>query len=211
MKLLIAVPSLDIMRAEFVQSLIGLVQRLDRDGMTADVKIMTGTLVHVARDRLAAHAINEGYTHVLWLDSDMVFDDELVYDLQFAHKPIVTGIARARRYPYLSCVFKNLVTLDRFEEYPTDTFKIGGCGFACVLMETDVLIRVKERFGTCFLPTARLGEDLAFCERAAACGFELWAEPGAKLGHVGNIVIYPDDAEYLRGLNTGGDNPCWKQ
>ena len=78
MRLLIAVPSLDMMHAGFVRCLVELVQRLERDGHRVDVKILTGTLAHVARDRLAAHAIGSGFTHVLWLDTDMVFDDELV-------------------------------------------------------------------------------------------------------------------------------------
>ena len=204
MKLLIAIPSLDMVHVEFVKSLTALVQRLDHDGVDADVKIMSGTLVHVARDRLASHAIANGYTHVLWLDADMVFDDELLYDLQFSHKPFVTGIARSRRWPYTSCVFADLETMDRIEEPPSDTFPIAGCGFACVLMVTDILRDVRDKCGTCFLPTARLGEDLAFCQRAARAGWEIWAEPAAKLGHIGQLVIYPDDAPALARINMVG-------
>lgn len=201
MKLLIAVPALDYINVEFVRCLTALVQRLGRDGVDADVKILSGTLVYVARDRLAAHAINGGYTSVLWLDADMVFDDELLYDLQFAHKSFVSGIARSRRYPYTSCLFKSLSTLERFEMYPGDTFEVAGCGFACVLMDVAVLRAVREKYNTCFLPTACLGEDLAFCERARACGYQIYAEPGARVGHIGQITIYPDDAEALRAVN----------
>lgn len=201
MKLLIAVPALDYINVEFVKCLMALVQRLDRDGVNVDVKILSGTLVYVARDRLAAHAIGGEYTHVLWLDADMVFDDELLYDLQFSGKAFVSGIARSRRFPYTSCLFKSLSTLERFEEYPRDTFRVSGCGFACVLMRTDLLKVVKEKYNTCFLPTSSLGEDLAFCERATSVGWEIWAEPGARVGHIGQITIYPDDAEALRNVN----------
>lgn len=201
MKLLIAVPALDYINMEFMRCLVALVQRLDRDGVNADVKILSGTLVYVARDRLAAHAIGGGYTHVLWLDADMVFDDELLYDLQFSGKPFVSGIARSRRFPFTSCLFKDLTTLERFEEYPRDTFRVAGCGFACVLMSADLLKAIKNKYQTCFLPTASLGEDLAFCERAKAVGWEIWAEPAARVGHIGQITIYPDDAEALRAVN----------
>jgi GT2 family glycosyltransferase len=201
MKLLIAVPALDYIPADFVKSLTALIQRLDSDGYQADVKILTGTLVYAARDRLAAHAIMNDYTHVLWLDADMVFDDELLYDLQFAHKDFVTGLARSRRWPYTSCVFKSLEYLERIEKYPRDTFRIGGCGFACVLIKTEILKTVREQYHTCFLPTADLGEDLAFCQRAAAMGYEIWAEPAVKVGHIGHITIYPDDAEALQRIN----------
>lgn len=206
MKLLIAIPAFDYIHTEFVKCLTALVQRLDRDGYNVDVKFITGTLVHVARDKLAYHAISNGYTHVLWLDSDMVFDDELLYDLQFSHKDFVSGIARSRRRPYTSCLFSDLRKVQRIDDYPRDTFRIAGCGFACVLIKTEILQKVRERFGTCFLPTADYGEDLAFCKRASECGFPIWAEPAVKVGHIGQIVIYPDDVEALNRINMEAGN-----
>lgn len=201
MKLLIAIPALDYIPADFVKCLTALIQRLDRDGYRADVKILTGTLVYAARDKLAAHAINNEYTHVLWLDADMVFDDELLYDLQFAHKDFVTGIARSRRPPYASCLFSSLSMIQRVDNIPRDTFQIEGCGFACVLIKTEILKAVREHYNTCFLPTADLGEDLAFCQRAASLGYGIWAEPAVKIGHIGHITIYPDDADALNRIN----------
>ena len=203
MKTLIAVPAFDNIATKFVECLTALLQRLYKDGVSVDVKFITGTLVHAARDKLAIHAIQNGYTHVLWLDADMVFDDELLYDLQFSHKDFVTGIARSRRPPYVSCLFSDMSRIQRVEEYPTDTFRVAGCGFACVLIKTEILKAVREKFNTCFLPTADLGEDLAFCDRAAKCGYAIWAEPAVKVGHIGHIVIYPDDAEALNRINMG--------
>ena len=201
MKILIAVPALDYIPAEFVKCLTALIQRLDRDGVMADVKLLTGTLVYAARDKLAIHAIQHGYTHVLWLDSDMIFDDEILYDLQFSHKDFVSGIARSRRPPYVSCLFSDLSMIQRVENYPSDTFRIAGCGFACVLIKTEIMAAVRAHYNTCFLPTADLGEDLAFCQRASSMGYPIWAEPAAKVGHIGHITIYPDDAEALNQIN----------
>ena len=206
MKLLIAIPAFDYIHTEFVKCLTALVQRLDRDGYNVDVKFITGTLVHVARDKLAYHAISNEYTYVLWLDSDMVFDDELLYDLQFSHKDFVTGIARSRRWPYTSCLFSDIGQVQRIDDYPRDTFKVAGCGFACVLIKTEILNAVRERFKTCFLPTPELGEDLAFCERATECGYDIWAEPAVKVGHIGQITIYPDDVEALSRINMEARN-----
>lgn len=206
MKILIAVPALDYIPTEFVKCLTALVQRLDHDGMNVDVKFITGTLVYAARDKLAIHAIQHLYTHVLWLDADMVFDDELLYDLQFAHKDFVSGIARSRRPPYVSCLFSDLNRIERIEQYPNDTFRVAGCGFACVLIKTDILAAVRQHYNTCFLPTADMGEDLAFCQRATSLGYSIWAEPAAKVGHLGHITIYPDDAEALNQINMGACN-----
>ena len=206
MKLLIAIPAFDNIPTKFVECLTALVQRLDRDGVNVDVKFLTGTLVYAARDKLAIHAIMNSYTHVLWLDSDMVFDDELLYDLQFSHKDFVSGIARSRRPPYVSCLFSDLPTIQRIDDYPRDTFRVAGCGFACVLIKTEILSAVRERYHTCFLPSADLGEDLAFCKRASELGYPIWAEPAVKIGHIGQIVIYPDDVSALNRINTEAHN-----
>ena len=199
MKLLIAIPSHDSMPVPFVRSLLSLAMRLKRDGVVFDTVIEAGTLVYMARDRLASRAVNEGYTHVLWLDSDMVFTNNILEDLLFCGKSFVSGIAHSRRPPYGSCLFKDieLETLTRWEykDYPTGTFEVAGCGFACVLMETQVLKDVFRRYETCFTPLKDYGEDLIFCKRAAACGHRIYAEPTVVLGHVGNVTVYPEEEE----------------
>ena len=81
MRLLIAIPCMDTVPVEFMKSLIRLTQKLSADGVDYTVAIESGTLVYMARDRLAGKAVNEGYSHVLWLDSDMVFEPELLEGL----------------------------------------------------------------------------------------------------------------------------------
>lgn len=197
MKLLIGIPSLDYMHTEFVKSLAGLIIRLKNDGIDFDVHIESGTLVYVARDKIASMAIHGKYTHVLWLDSDMVFTDGFLDDLMFCGKPFVAGIFHSRRKGYHSALFKNLdfPNLERFEEYPNQAFEIAGCGFAGVLVSTEILKAVKVKYGTCFCPMKKYGEDLAFCVRAKELGYKLYAEPSAVMGHIGHIAIYPEDHE----------------
>ena len=206
MKLLIAIPALDYVHIDFVDCLQKLIVRLKNDGVDFEVKINSGTLVYIARDKLVCHAINNGFTHVLWLDADMVFPDSLLDDLMFSGKDFVTGICHSRRKPYVSCMFKNIHNIERFEEYPNDTFQIAGCGFACVLMTVEILRTVMiNNNGKCFLPTAKLSEDLAFCQRVNGQGFEIWCEPTARVGHIGPVTIWPEDGERYRGEILGLD------
>ena len=194
MKLLIAIPTLDYMHTDFVQSLLNLTRKIE---CQYDVCIMSGTLVYVARDKLADKAIEEGYTDVLWLDSDMVFTDTLLDDLQFCGKPWVTGVYQARRKGYSSCIFEkiDLKELKQCETYPRQAFPVEGCGFGCVLVSTAILADVKKAYKSCFLPMRQYGEDIAFCFRARELGHQLWCEPSAVCGHIGHITIYPEDHE----------------
>ncbi|MBQ5787269.1 MAG: hypothetical protein IIW12_03625 [Oscillospiraceae bacterium] len=196
MRLLLAIPSGDFMPVQFVKSLTGLERKLDRDGVNYEECIVDGTLVYMARDKLASKAVNDGFSHVLWLDSDMVFSPNLLEDLMMCKKSFVSCCYNGRRPGYHSCIFKSIDLIkgvERFEEYPREPFRIAACGFGAVFMETEILRAVMLNFKTAFTPETNLGEDIAFCKRARDLGFEIWAEPNCQLGHVGHLVLYPQD------------------
>ena len=205
MKLLIAIPTNDYMHYQFCECLTKLVRRLDEDEIDYDIAFQGATLVYVGRDRLTKKAIEGGFSHVLWLDSDMIFTEDLHEDLMFSGKGFVTGIAHSRRPPHVSCLFRQIWPIvDRWDgnEYPSGPFKVGGCGFGCVLIKTDIMKAVFDKHGTAFFPMRELGEDLAFCQRVHDCGHKIYCEPGVRVGHIGHIAIYPDDREYW--ANLGG-------
>lgn len=197
MKLLIGIPTLDYVNVEFMKCLTKLIMKLKDDGIQFDLDIQSGTLVYFARDRIASRAINENYTHVLWLDSDMIFHENILEDLMFCGEQFVTGIYHARRKGYASTVFKSIEknSIERFDEYPKEPFRIAGCGFGCVLTDVEILNSVYMNCETCFTPLPSLGEDIAFCKRATDLGFKLWCEPTVVCGHIGHIAIYPEDHE----------------
>ena len=195
MKIFIAVPSLDTVPALFCQSL-ALLQR------AGDTKIgfEVGSLVYNARNNLARQAIKSEADFVLWLDSDMVFSPDLLQriltvctenDIDF-----LTGLCFRRKPPYTPCLFDRLEKTDKGASYtailsvPDGRFKVGGCGFAGVLMSMDVLLSVAAKFnGRMFDPLPGFGEDVAFCWRARQCGYEIWCDSDIELGHVGNCIV----------------------
>ena len=200
MRLLIAVPAYETLRAEFVQSLMELTAQLNQDNVPHEVKILTGSLVYAARDKLAQHAVNNHFDEVLWIDSDMVFDRHLYEDLSIHGKDMICGWFVSRHSPYVSCLFSSIDPVERISEPPDDIFRVEGCGFGAVLMKAKVLEDVMNgNRGKCFLPEAKAGEDLAFCRRATGCGYAIWCDPTVRVGHVGNLIIWPEDRERLLG------------
>lgn len=209
MKLLIGIPSHDYMHTEFVKCLNALLIRLTQQGIPFDVNVCSGTLVYIARDKIACQAINKDYTHVLWLDADMIFPPTILEDLQDCGKDFVTGVAHSRRPPYASCLFSRMDDLSHLERYdsmnyPDQPFEVAGCGFACVLIKTEILKAVQLEYKTCFLPELQWGEDLTFCKRARAMGYRIYADPCVRLGHIGHDIIWPEDYQrYMDRLEKG--------
>lgn len=200
MKLLIAIPCYETMRAETARSLCDLIARLHEDHVDHEVKILSGSLTHVARDKLAKHAVNNGFDEVLFVDADMVFDGHLYEDLKMCGQDMVCGLFISRHYPYVSCVFSSIEPVERINDYPDEAFEVTACGFGAVLLKTQILkdVMVNNR-GKCFVPEKNLGEDIAFCKRVTSQGYRIWCEPTARVGHVGAVVIWPEDAQRMRG------------
>ena len=198
MKLLIAIPTTDYMPAGFVQSLTQLEAELNRKKVMFDVAIQAGTLVYIARDRLANRAVNEKYTHVLWLDSDMVFNNQVLDDLLDCGKEMVCGAFVSRRPPYGPCVYESIKRdhIEKVKEFGTRPFRVDGCGFACVLTTTELIMAVKLKFGTAFQPTDYYGEDLAFCWRVGQIGREIWCEPTVRPGHIAHVPVYAGEKPF---------------
>lgn len=192
---MVAVPTTDYVSAEFTKCLVQLMMKLTRDGIDADARIRAGTSVHIGREYLAEAAVTEGFTHVLWIDSDMTFGPGIVDDLLWCGKDMVCGAFVSRRPPYTPCIYSSLVPgrVDKIHEFGTEPFKVAGCGFACVLTAVSVLKDVQMKFGDCFTPTTDFGEDLAFCDRVRQIGGEIWCEPTVRPGHIAHVPIHAGD------------------
>lgn len=194
MKILIAVPCMDQVPAQFAQSL-AVLNKVEE----CAVAFQMGSLIYTSRNDLAKMAIQNECDYVLWLDSDMVFaPDTLKKLLENRDKAdIITGIYYRRVSPYTPVLFDHLeidgqkCTWNNIDKLPdtNDLFDIEGCGFGCVLTPTSVFLNVIEKFGNMFAPIGNVGEDLSFCWRARQCGYTIKADPRVKCGHVGHYII----------------------
>lgn len=195
MKILIAVPCMDSVPAQFAQSLA----TLNKVGDCL-VAFQMGSLIYTSRNDLAKKAIECACDYVLWLDSDMVFEpntlEKLLNDRE--HGDIISGLYFRRVSPYTPTIFDKLEIEEGackwtdYNEYPDEIFPIGGCGFGCVLTPTSVFMDSFAKYGTCFAPIGHVGEDLSFCWRARQLGYSIVCDPGIKLGHVGHYIVNED-------------------
>lgn len=195
-RLLIAIPTVDYIHFRFVESLSKLQKHLGALDIDYDAAFQSGTLVHLNRDALARKAWLNGYSHALWLDADMVFEPAAFDALVEADRDICCGVFRGRHDGELKlAMYSSFKPPVRMEALPdtNEPFEIAGCGFAFVLMRWEVLEDVlKNNDASGFRPTASLSEDLAFCDRAAKRGWEIYCQPKAHVGHIGQIVIGAD-------------------
>lgn len=197
-KLMIAIPCMDAVPAQFANSIATLAS-YGIEGIEISLRFNLGSLVYNSRNELAKMAISEGADLMMWFDSDMVFNpDTLLRLLKVLDdgNDFVTGVYYRRTAPFTPTIFKTLdidennnATWTEFEEVPEGLFEVAGCGFGCVLMKTEIAMSVFSKFNRMFSPIGEVGEDLSFCYRARQCGYKLIADPSIRLGHVAHTMV----------------------
>ena len=194
MKTLIAIPCMDQVPAPFCQSLALLTKP---DNCTLAMK--PGSLVYTSRNALAMMAIDMNAEYIFWMDSDMTFPQDclirMMKTLQEKDLDILSGVYFRRVPPYSPVLFDKLemegndCKYTEFEKLPDDLFEVGGCGFGCVLMKTEVLFNVLAQHGRMFTPIGDNGEDVSFCLRAREIGYKIICDPSIVCGHVGYSIV----------------------
>lgn len=211
MKTLIAVPCLDMVPADFMESLVNLKKPEDTSWT-----IVKNTLIHDARNLVAGSAIQAGFDRVMWFDSDMTFAPDtllkLSQDMDETGADMVSGLYYTRRPPNIKPVaYKRMwwrknrsgkidTGAETYFDYPEGLCDIEAAGFGCMLTTTEIMNRVGEEFGSPFDMLPNMGEDMAFCWRAQKVGAKMLLDPRVKCGHIGQMKF--DESWWKHGSNS---------
>lgn len=201
MKTLIAIPCMDTVPIGFVQSLLYMSK-----GENPTVYFKPNSLVYDSRNLISLYAIENGFDHVLWLDSDMMFPPDTLIKLQayLTHDDIdmVTGLYVKRHEPIEPVLYKRIEEpvrnektgylekdIQAYTDYPRDSFfPVAGCGFGCVMMKTSLLKEVWEKFGPAFHPYLWASEDISFCYKVNKLGHQIYCDSSVSCGHLGTFM-----------------------
>lgn len=180
----IAISSLEMMHAAFTQCLADLIIESLSNNILIDVEVVVGKPVDKSRTLCVLKLLKKDPEYILFLDTDMIFQPDLLLNLMKQEKDLITGVA-CMRYPPFSPAM-GLWDDEKDEPvmlmgYPRDKlFKIGTCGGACLLVKREVFEKVKKPW---FKYDEYGGEDTYFCRKVRKEGYEIWADGRQEVGH----------------------------
>jgi len=185
----IGVPSGDMVHADFAMRLATLCLN---PGARAFLVNARSSIVALGRNQCAEAAKLASATHLLFLDSDMVFPPDTLTRLLKHDKDIVGAVYSQRAAPFHPLG----VTLEGEHIHITGglrRMKIIPTG--CLLIRMTVFDKMaKPWFSTRIEGEKLLGEDYYYCERALAAGFEIWCDGNlsSEIGHIGQNIYKLD-------------------
>lgn len=149
---------------------------------------------------MTATFLESEFSHMFWIDSDIVFEPEDVVKIWNLEADI--GIAA---YPmknpderwYAAWTDKLVKDLDKFSG-PTEV-QYAGTGFMLIKREVlETLAKKSETYNKGRVPVIYTtpvyndfyqSEDYSFCRRAREAGFKIMMDPSVRLGHIGSYTF----------------------
>ena len=207
MKILVAVPCGQDIPVQTVKCLLEMYSDIH------DVAriLHPGSLVYNARNALAINAIEYNCDYLLFIDSDMTFEPNIIDKLVDLDQDIVTGICFKRTPPFTPCIYSTLEPksypknpiADIYEDFPENQlFEVAGCGAALLMIKVDVLKKIVDEKQQLFEPLPGLGEDLSFCYRAKELGYKIYCHSGIVAGHIGQTIVTDSTYKAFKGMNN---------
>jgi hypothetical protein len=200
-------------------SLLATVRVLDKEKIPFRIEAPVGcSVVTWARNAVAGAFLRSDFTHLFFIDADMVWAPNDFFRLvAFGATHDMIGGAYALKKDPPQC-FVNLPGAEGEREVNGfGNVKVTSLGLGFTIIKREVMERlaatketVTDSLNGMSHPDifrigrrpngGALGEDVAFFEDAAALGYQAWLDPSIKLGHVGQKIYTADVIDAL-GLN----------
>lgn len=154
------------------------------------------------RDQALSQAMADGFTHVIFLDADMLFPTEVLKQL-LVHLPtgaVVSGLYFQRHHPFAPVAYAESTPHPsgayRLYRHDNDYAQVGPdglrdeelVGMGCVLIPLDLVARLGPRPWFEYRDDEHgwpnITEDVPFCEKIRAAGGRIALDPTIQCGHV---------------------------
>lgn len=151
--------------------------------LTTPVTVLTNEspYVHLNRQRIAQQA--KGFTHLLFVDTDMFFEPDALERLLAHDKDIIGAEYNYRQLP--------LKTTRQGGEKVGNLLKCDVMGTGFLLIKTSVFEKLPQPWFFYKHDGDEIieGDDVWFCNRAKEAGFDIWCDPEVKIFHIGEFLF----------------------
>ncbi len=206
----VCTPARDMVHTMFTYDLVNLVcyHTLNTNDAIS-LKISEGTLIANQRAELSLDAMREGCTHLLFIDSDMRFPQDMISRLLAHDLDIVATNCARRRMPTgpTAQVYKENGDRELVWTLPESTGlqEVGSVGMGVMLIKAGVFKALSEPwYETPWRSDKRgyIGEDVFFCKKAREAGFKIWIDHDVskEIGHIGMFEFKHDHTWAIRDL-----------
>ncbi len=184
------------MQAETTFSLLKQVQRAGH--LIQNIHYKNHLYLDQARNKMIWECLQEHPlpTHILHLDSDMIWEADVLERLLTHKKPVVGAPYFTRYVPHeLVCGHfvkdkGKVVRGQPLNEMPSGLVKVDYIGLGCTLVETRLFLEMREKYqDQRWFRSEESGEDTWFFMRLHEMGVESFIDTDIDIGHISQQVV----------------------
>ena len=186
----IGIPSGDMVHADFAMTLANF---CINPGARIFLLNAKSSLVAFGRNQCVTAALLAKATHLLFLDTDMIFPLNTLSRLLAHQKDIIGAVYSQRAAPFHPL---GVMKSGEHKHVPRGVHPMAMIPTGCLLIRTHVFEKLsKPWFNTIAAGDSLLGEDYFFCHNAIAAGMEIWCDGdlSRELGHIGQKIYQLGD------------------
>lgn len=190
-QVVICVPTSGMVHAMFTFCLINAIRYTESQGIPVVLEMDAGTVLSNQRQVLSDTALNDhAAEHIMWLDSDMTFPEDVIIRLLEHKKKVVCATYSKRVPPFHPTAFYNINPVEpvNTEDHGLVTVRYSGMG--CMLVHSSVFDAIPSpHYPLTWHPPSSTwhGEDMGFCELLEENSIKLFCDLdlSRKIGHLG--------------------------
>lgn len=206
----VCTPARDMVHTMFTYDLVNMVcfHTLNTNDAVS-LKISEGTLIANQRAELTLDAMREGCSHVLFIDSDMRFPQDMISRLLAHDLDIVATNCARRRIPTgpTAQIYKPDGERELIWTMPDSAGlqEVHSVGMGVMMIKSSVFKALAEPwYETPWRHDKRgyIGEDVYFCRKARDAGFKILIDHDVskEIGHVGMFEFKHDHTWVMKDL-----------
>ena len=163
------------------------------------------TLIHAdngpidtLRNDIVEKALEIEATHLIMLDTDMVYHPKTITRLLAHNLPIVGGLC-FRRYPPFDSIMLKIVEEDGIKGYDSiddwedgELVEVDATGGGCLMFDMEVFRALSYpwfKFRTDASTGATIGEDVGFCQDCKAVGYRIFVDTSIPSDHLTTLAV----------------------
>lgn len=197
-KLVIGICSGGTIRIETMTSLYSDLINLAQQDIPPNLLVQVGGYKDINCNVLVEHSKAQGMTHLMFVDTDMIFPEDGISRLLSHDKDIVGGNYNIRLDPtsgeFSGPTVKMLVNGEPVsmiaKDFPTELFKCYALPLGFMLVKMSVFDKLTRPYFETHIDAnnKHMTEDIDFCVKANEAGFDLWCDPTIQIGHIGSYT-----------------------
>lgn len=199
-QVVICVPTNGLVHSMFTFCLVNAIRYTEAQGIPVVLDMDAGTVLSNQRQVLLDTATNiHQAEHIMWLDSDMTFPEDVIIKLLEHKKEVVCATYSKRVEPFHPTAFYNIDPVESVDTSNNGLVSVRYAGMGCFLMKASAINDIPSPHFPLnwHAPSGTWhGEDMGLCDLLTENGIKIYCDLdlSRKIGHIGQQEFFVNQA-----------------